>query len=163
MFTKKGLYKENTRLKINLYSSSHAHSSLHTIKGVGVNPSGIEEIELTSGDQFIQAENLTKVDLLKLDIEGAEMDALVRLTSALNRKMIRLVQFEYGYINITTKHLLADYYDFFAKFGYLLGKIYPKEVTFREYSFHHEDFIGPNFVAVHQSDRELITLLSKKG
>ena len=156
----KGFYRENKKQLINIYPG-HEHASLHDIKGLAYSIQAQEEIELITGDDFIRDMGLTKVDLLKMDVEGAEMDALVGLKSAFNEKIVRLVQFEYGYINVTTKNLLADYYDFFKNYDYIVGKIYPKYVEFREYSFYHEDFIGPNFIAVNKSDKELINLLSR--
>lgn len=33
-------------------------------------------------------------------------------------------------------------------------------VEFRDYQFKHEDFIGPNFIAVHKADAAMIKLLS---
>lgn len=156
----KGLYKENIKKQINLYPA-HTHSSLFDIKGINNSVKETVEIDLISGDNFMRDNNIEYIDFLKLDVEGAEMDVLNGVENALKNKTIRLIQFEYGYINITTKNLLVDYYDFFAKYDYIIGKIYPKKVKFRDYSFYHEDFIGPNFVAIHKSDNELKNLLSK--
>jgi hypothetical protein len=77
-------------------------------------------------------------------------------------KKIKMVQFEYGYINITTRKLLIDFYDFFEKHGYTLGKIYPKTVEFKDYHYKLEDFLGPNIIAVSNNETELINLLKKK-
>ena len=154
----KGLFKESKKISIHIYPGNE-HSSLHDIKGVAYDVVKKEEIETITGDQFIAEKGIEKIDLLKLDVEGAEMDALVGFASALSNKQIRLAQFEYGYINITSKILLADYYDFFEKYGYIIGKIYPKTVEFKKYEHKHEDFIGPNFLAVHKDDVELIRLL----
>jgi FkbM family methyltransferase len=156
----KGLYKTNGKLQINKYPRNTL-ASLYDIKGLHYPVVGTEEIEVISGDDFMSQNDLTHIDLLKMDVEGAEMDALLGLSVTFERKLIRLIQFEYGYINITTKNLLADYYDFFRSHDYIVGKIYPKTVEFREYSFKHEDFIGPNFAAVKKSDKELISILSK--
>ena len=156
----KGLYKEDIKKLINLYPAN-THSSLFDIKGTKQSVKDPVEIELISGDNFIKDNNIEFIDFLKLDVEGAEMDVLHGVENALKNRKIRLIQFEYGYINITTKNLLVDYYDFFTKYDYIIGKIYPKNVEFRDYSFYNEDFIGPNFVAIHKSDNELKNLLSK--
>lgn len=155
----KGLYKEDTQVTINIYSGNE-HASLHQIKGVGYQPIRQEVLDVAKGDSVMKEYGIDTIDLLKLDIEGAEMDALVGFEKALNAKKIRIIQFEYGYINITSKVLLADYYDFFSARGYLVGKLYPRSVEFRDYSFKHEDFIGPNFIAIQKSDEELKRLLS---
>jgi len=154
----KGLYKENTSQEINLYLSS-THSSLVDIQGIHYESTGKQRIELVKGDDFIKEHNIDKIDLLKLDLEGAEYDALNGFSEALKTQKIRIVQFEYGYINITTKKLLLDYYKFFEQYGYKVAKLFPKTVEFRNYHFKHEDFLGPNFIAVHKDDTELIKLL----
>jgi FkbM family methyltransferase len=157
-FIKKGLYQENSTLTINLYPS-HTHASLFELKAVPYESTGLEQIELVRGDDFIRENKIDHIDLLKLDIEGAELGALKGLKNSFEQKKIRVVQFEYGYINITTKNLLIDYYEFFESVGYAVGKLYPKSVDFRKYKFKHEDFIGPNFVAVHKDDQAILKLL----
>lgn len=99
---------------------------------------------------------------MKIDIEGAAYDAWEGFEKSLEQGLIRAVQLEYGYINISTKRLLIDFYRFFEKHNYILGKIFPKTVAFREYAFKYEDFLGPNFITVQQNDQELIDLFIHK-
>lgn len=154
-----GLYNELVKKEIKIYDS-HTHSSLYEIKGIDYSVQKTEMIELVTGDSFMKENKIEKIDFLKLDIEGAELNAMQGFEKALSENKIRMIQFEYGYINITSKNLLVDYYDFFKKYNYILGKIYPKTVDFRNYKFKHEDFIGPNFIAVHESDLSLKNLLT---
>ncbi len=156
-----GLFKVHEKKEIKIYNS-HTHSSLYEIKGIDYAVKKTEIIDLVKGDSFLEENKISKVDLLKLDVEGAELDAIIGFENSLKNKKIRAIQFEYGYINITSKNLLADYYDFFKKHDFILGKIYPKHVEFRDYKFKHEDFIGPNFLAIHKSDTELFNLLSRR-
>jgi len=156
---KKGLFKKDESITINIYPD-HEHASVHSLKGVGYSSVRQDTIEVVAGDNLIKELNVDSIDLLKLDIEGAEMDALLGFENTFKEQKIRAVQFEYGYINITSKVLLCDYYDFFLAHGYIVGKIYPRYVEFRDYAFKHEDFIGPNFIAIHSSDLELRKLLS---
>jgi len=157
----KGLYSKTTNIQINQFGSSDEHASLYDVKGAGYKPSEGILIDLISGDKFLRDEKLDFVDFVKLDIEGAEMDALHGLSESIKNRKIRMVQFEYGYINITTKNLLLDFYEFFEKYGYDLGKLYPKQVEFRKYSYKDEDFIGPNFIAIRNDDAELKALLTR--
>ena len=153
------MYSEDKKLTINLYPS-HTHASLFELKAVPYQSVGTEEIDLVRGDRFVEEQKIQTIDLLKLDIEGAELGALKGLERSFREKKIRVVQFEYGYINITTKNLLIDYYDFFESVGYQVGKLYPRHVDFRAYKFKHEDFIGPNFVAIQKGDQEMKDLLT---
>ena len=157
----KGLFKENCSKEIHLFPSS-THSSLYDIKGWKHKAEHTETIELLSGDSFMKAHNIDKIDLLKIDIEGAEYNAILGFNEHLEQGKIKAIQFEYGYINITTKQLLIDYYEYFESKGYIVGKIFPKTVEFRKYNYKHEDFLGPNFIAVRKSDTALIKLLENK-
>ena len=147
-------------MQINVYPS-HTHSSIYDIEPLPYSIVEKEKINLIKGDDFIKENNISNIDLLKLDLEGAEFNAIQGFSKALNEKKIRIIQFEYGYINITTKKLLIDYYNFFSERGYLVGKIFPKYVEFRSYKFKYEDFIGPNFIAVRENDVELINQISR--
>jgi len=156
---KKGLYKVNSDFEINIFPSNE-HASLFDLRGINYSYIRKEKIDLVSLDSFAENHRIGSIDFVKLDLEGAEMDALLGMKNALSMKKIRAIQFEYGYINVTTRNLLADYYDFFKKYDYVIGKIYPKTVEFRDYRIKHEDFIGPNYIAVRKDDSELIRLLS---
>ncbi len=157
----KGLYSENCTKEIRLFPQDTL-SSLFDIQGLSYETTGEQTIELVRGDDFLREQKIDKVDLLKLDLEGAEYDALLGFEETLKHKKIRAVQFEYGYINITTKHLLIDFYNLFGDHGYIVGKIFPKIVEFRKYDFKYEDFLGPNFIAVDKEEKELIECLSRK-
>lgn len=155
---KNGFYKEKSTQIINLYDSN-AHSSLFDVTGEDATAERRETIDLVAGDDFVLEHGIENIDFLKLDVEGTEMNAMIGLKKSLEQKRIRMVQFEYGTINIVTRKLLIDFYAFFKQHGYIVGKLYPKRVAFREYNFKHEDFVGPNFIAIHQSDEELKALL----
>jgi FkbM family methyltransferase len=157
----KGLYHEIGVKNINLFPS-HTHSSLYDIQGLFYDPVNTAEIELITGDTFMEQIGIAYIDLLKLDLEGAEYDALLGFENALKKGKIKMVQFEFGYINITTKKLLIDFYKFFESFGYVVGKVFPKTVEFRKYEFKYEDFLGPNYVAVNKSETGLIECLKRK-
>lgn len=160
---KKGLFRENCSKEINVFRASE-HSSVVDIQGLAVGPVEKQTIELVRGDDFMKENDIESVDFLKLDIEGAEYDALIGFENSIRNGKIKAIQFEYGYINISTKKLLIDYYNFFETYGYVVGKIFPKGVEFRKYAFKYEDFLGPNFIAVKKSETALIrSLLNDKN
>ncbi|MCF8223565.1 MAG: FkbM family methyltransferase [Bacteroidales bacterium] len=155
----KGLFSSSIEKEINIFPS-HTHSSLYDIKGVPYSKVEQCRISLIDGDTLLNTLGIERADFIKLDLEGSEYEALLGFKEAFSKGNIRMVQFEYGYINITTRKLLIDFYDFFEQYGYQVGKIFPKSVEFRPYKFKYEDFIGPNFIAVRKKDKELINLLS---
>ena len=154
----KGLYKENCSMNMNVYDS-HTHSSLYEMQKFSNEQLKTQESILVKGDDFLKENSIEKVDFLKIDIEGAEYDALLGFKQSILEGKIRVIQFEYGLKNISTKKLLIDYYEFFENIGYIVGKVFPKTVEFRKYNYKYEDFLGPNFIAVKKTDLEIIRLL----
>jgi len=113
------------------------------------------ECAVIRGDDFLDREGISTVDLLKLDVEGAEHLALEGFRDHLREHRIRFIQFEYGRVNILTHFLLRDFYQLFAEYGYVVGKIFPDHVEFRDYDLADEDFLGPNFLACRAGDPAL--------
>lgn len=113
-----------------------------------------------TGDSYVQNAKVNRINFLKIDVEGADYLVLKGFTKTIDMKKVDLIQFEYGRANIFSKFLLYDFYLFLKEKGYQVGKIYPNYVEFRDYSVSHEDFIGPNFLAVRKERSDLIDLLS---
>lgn len=114
-----------------------------------------------TGDAYLERCGIEHVDLLKIDVEGAEGAVLEGFSAALSAGRIRAVQFEYGRANVVTRCLLKDHYERFEPLGYRVGKIYPTKVDFRGYRYEDEDFRGPNYLAVADSATELIAALAE--
>ena len=86
---KKGLFKENCDLEINLFDSNE-HSSLYDIDGIANSSDHKQTIGLVRGDDFIKENNIVSIDFLKLDIEGAEYDALLGFENAIKGALRKL-------------------------------------------------------------------------
>lgn len=121
------------------------------------------EARVERGDAYCREHGVETLDLLKLDVEGAERLALEGFGDMFAEGRIKAVQFEYGLANIKSGFLLRDLHAFFEERGFVVGKIFPEGVDFRSYSIVvDEDFIGPNYLAVHESRPELVAALSGK-
>jgi FkbM family methyltransferase len=69
----------------------------HTLGGVGhrdVAASGVQRVPCTTIDALLEREKVTRVDLLKIDIEGAEPEAFAGAARSLARGTIRRIVFE---------------------------------------------------------------------
>ena len=115
---------------------------------------------ITKGDIFCRNKSIDTIDFLKIDVEGHEHNVLKGFEGMLKAGRVKIIQFEYGYVNICTHFLLKDYYEYLEGFDMKIGKIYPRYVDFREYSYSDENFFGPNYLAVHSSCGEVIDSLS---
>ena len=62
----------------------------------------VEEMKapITTGDTYMAEHGLTRIDFLKIDVEGAELSVLNGFGGAFRRKAIDVVQFEYGQVNL---------------------------------------------------------------
>jgi FkbM family methyltransferase len=117
-------------------------------------------VKVETGDAYARMHSVRQIDFLKLDVEGAENLVLEGFSEMLKQGGIRIIQFEYGGGNVYTHFLLKDFYDLLEPLGYVIGKIFPDGVDFRPYVLTHENFIGPNFLAVRKDERELLQCLS---
>lgn len=118
------------------------------------------EGRVVRGDDYLSDSGIDAIDVLKVDVEGSDLEVLRGFSSALARRAIRVVQFEYGLWTAIGRHMLADFYDLLAPSGYVIGKIYPGYVDFRSYAVEDETFRGGNFVAVLSEEHALIGALS---
>lgn len=112
------------------------------------------------GGDYCREKGIEKIDFLKMDVEGMEDLALRGFSELLERQAIRVIQFEYGRVNIESHFLLKDFYTLLGGYGYVVGKIYPDQVLFKDYAYTDEDFLGPNYLAVLKSEVAIIEKLS---
>jgi len=153
-----GLGSENKNVEFKFYQESHELCSQFSFKHGEA--SKTISVTLKAGDSFMLESKIEVIDFLKIDTEGADLDVLKGFIETLKNKKIRIIQFEYGQINIVSKNLLYDFYQFLESHGYVVGKIYPKFVSFKKYKYSMEDFLGPNYLAVHESEVDIIKALS---
>ncbi|MFY7928067.1 MAG: FkbM family methyltransferase [Oligoflexus sp.] len=125
-------------------------------------PSQGHLVEVQSGDRYVIDQGLKHIDYLKIDVEGAELTVLKGFDQMLAARKIDLIQFEYGPNTKQARVFLADFYDLLGKYGFILGKIFPNGVDFKEYHIENENFVGPNYIAVRSECTSLLKALSRK-
>lgn len=143
----------------NYHQLKSSLSSVYSIEIGGLDFSRIE-VEIQTLDKFCFDSNISSIDFLKIDTEGMDFEVLLGASKLLGSGQIKVIQFEYGFKSIETGFLLKDFYNLLGDYGYRVGKLYPNYVAFRNYHRSMEDFIGPNFVAVHSNHPEIIRTLN---
>lgn len=120
----------------------------------------ITQSQIVTGDSHCKGHGVDQIDLLKIDVEGADHLVLEGFAEMLSRRKVRVVQFEYGYTHGDAKFLMRDFYRLFAAYGYLVGRLSPRGVDFSPWHYKLNDFrSGPNYLAVHQDDADLLERL----
>ena len=89
---------------------------------------------------------MDKVDVLKLDVEGHELDVLRAATDQL--KTVRVIQFEFGGCNIDTRTYWQDFWYLLSDAGYRLYRLAPRRlIQVSRYHERDESFLTTNFFA----------------
>jgi FkbM family methyltransferase len=143
-----GLADKAGEIPIRVYDGLSTHSSAVDFPHNA--PSQVVPCPAQTGDDYVRAQNVAQIDLLLLDVEGAENRVMAGFAETLRLGKIRAIQFEYGRANILSKFLLRDWYELLTPLGYKIGKLYPTYVDYKPYDLRDEDFIGPNYVAVRE-------------
>ena len=104
-------------------------------------------VQVTTLDVWIasQPQNVLPT-ILKLDVEGHELSALVG--SLKNLENLRIVQFEFGGGNIDSKTYFQDFWYFFLRKGFEIWRITPTGLfKLESYSELDECFVTSNYIA----------------
>jgi FkbM family methyltransferase len=149
-----GLSDKSASVEFSVRPDDLSNSTSHPDASHLLNP-GVERMavrcELRRSGTAAEEIGVSTIDVLKIDTEGNDWFILDGFCEWLHAGRIKVIQFEYGMTCIFTKKLLADHYTILRQNGYIVGKIYPTYVDFRPYDPMDEDFIGPNYLAVHES------------
>jgi FkbM family methyltransferase len=152
-----GLGDREGNVKLHYYDR---HSGLTTIFDYPHNLPATEiTATVTTGAAYCKRLGIKRIDLIKIDAEGMDHLILDGFREMMHVGAIDVIQFEYGQVSILSKFLLYDFYALLKQYGYVVGKIFPNFVDFRDYSMSDEDFIGPNYLACRAEKQEYIDVL----
>ena len=130
-------YKDNLEIKINhvaVGKYNEENIKLYTSSGTPlfaitfefdiedyiphVRMDGMERVDMINLYDYCLLNEIEKIDILKLDVEGMEYDCLESLESYITNGRILAIQFEYSFVNLVRRQhfhdfwkLLSPYYD----------------------------------------------------
>jgi FkbM family methyltransferase len=116
-----GLGDKNETTEILLQEENTINSLKITAENSGITDK--EKITITRLDQFLQEQNLTQIDILKIDVEGFEFEVLDGC-GALLKADIKCIYLEVGYEREITKVHFSDVEKFMEEKGFVLCGIY---------------------------------------
>lgn len=104
--------------------SSHASLSSEIFTTVYKSKTTSYEIDVTTIDHIAKENNLDFIDLLKIDVEGYELNVLKGARELLMNNKISIIQFEFTQLNSTTRVFFKDFYDLLSE-KYKLFRLLP--------------------------------------
>ena len=110
-----------------------------------------EKVQVQTLDDYCAQHNIANIDLLKLDVEGHELEVLTGGTKMFAERRIGIVTFEFGGCNIDSRTFFQDFYYFFHAHGMAsIFRILPSGPLERiqSYSEDHEQFRTTNFIVL---------------
>lgn len=105
------------------------------------------QVAVTTLAALFALHGIERIDFLKLDIEGSELEALRGLDDRLRPTIIRAMLFEYGGTTLDAGHRLRDFYDLLTSRGYHVAKLFPEWIEVRSYQAQWDNFYYSNWVA----------------
>jgi FkbM family methyltransferase len=113
----------------------------------------VESVVIKTLDEIVAQHGIETIDLLKIDVEGHELDVLNGATKAFGDNRIKMVQFEFGGCNLDTRTTLQDFFYFFQDRGFTMALLQPSgklQPLPRYYEF-LEQYRTTNFLAASRS------------
>ena len=108
-------------------------------------------VSLATLDQFCESESIERIDLLKIDAEGADLAVLRGAQRLLERRRIRFIQFEFGHPAVHAGTHMRSFYDALPEFD--LYRVVPRGlIALGPYRTSLENFVSAtNYLAVGRS------------
>lgn len=146
-----GLGSANKSSVLNIPGQSHSMSSFYLRDIDKFKGSSLQKIQVNiqSLDNFVKKNSIQQIDLLKIDVEGYELECLKGAIHSIDSKIIRIIQFEFGGTMIDAKIHFKNFYDYFNCRGYLIGRLLKKSIHWYDtYDEIYEQFSYANYIAM---------------
>jgi FkbM family methyltransferase len=116
---------------------------------VNITMDKVEIVKVHTIDEVLMEHNIASIDLLKIDVEGHELDVLKGASHAFRDNRIKLVQFEFGGCDLDTRTSLQDFFYFFKQYGFTIGIIQPSSTVhwLPKYDEFFEQYRTTNYLA----------------
>jgi hypothetical protein len=105
-------------------------------------------VRLQRPDDYLRQNNLARIDLLKLDVEGSEMAVLQGLGERLDPQSVKTIQLEYGGATRDAGVTLRALERVLVAKGYVFAKLFPRALEARVYREWMDNYAYANYVAV---------------
>ena len=98
--------------------SSHASLYREVIEEIRHQRSIKYDVKVKTLDDFCHEKKIQKIDLLKIDVEGHELQCLLGALDLLKQDKIKAIQFEFNEMNIISHSTFKDFWDLLRGFKF---------------------------------------------
>ncbi len=98
--------------------TEHASMIKDVIESVHSDKSKAWDIDVTTIDDFVKVNGLVHIDLLKIDVEGGEMNVLLGAAETMAAEMIDYIHFEFTEANTVSRVFMKDFYALLEDFDF---------------------------------------------
>jgi FkbM family methyltransferase len=138
--------REHGMAKMSVYGSGAGTNTL--AKLVETADVQLQDVQVTTIDEYCRAKGITFIDLLKVDAEGCDFEVIYGAQSMVRSKSIRILQFEYNHRWIGARNFLIDVFSLLNPMGYQIGKLVGPAVEFYpHWHWELETFSEGNYIA----------------
>lgn len=112
-----------------------------------------EKVEILTLDTYCQQKSIEHISLLKIDVEGHELDVFAGAKEMFAKGAIDIVTFEFGGCNIDTRTFFKDFWLFFEKENMALYRFLPSKKLLKldNYKESYEQFTTTNYLAIQKT------------
>lgn len=104
-------------------ASSHASLYAEVFTDIHQRPHRSFDIEIRTLDAVIPELGIEHIDLLKVDVEGHELEVFKGAAQCLQKGMVQAIQFEFNEMNIASRTYFKDFFDYLK--GYRFFRLLP--------------------------------------
>ncbi len=123
--------------KVTLQVYDEEHSSWNSLArrpledyGIDVKPVGTEEVLATTIDSYCEKRGIEQIDLLKIDVEGAEYQVLLGARRMLQDRRVKCCVFEFGQTTFDMGNHPDAIEAYISEIGYSLRNLVAKDPIF---------------------------------
>jgi FkbM family methyltransferase len=98
--------------------SSHASLYKEVIKNIHHSKAVEYKVRACCLDEFVKSKNIQKIDLLKIDTEGNELNVLRGMSEFIRSEKIEVIHFEFNEMNVYSRTFFKDFWDMLPRYDF---------------------------------------------